>query len=167
MHGLRHIADDAEYFGLLLDEISAFQFENYLQKLKHLVRSIKIAVCQVTTRLSEIDFIDTKSEANTKVTIKPKDNCFLLKIGIVFIHNIHSDGTYDCSLYSKDVLEGFFNIFLDSKELNIFYIKRNIRPVKCTKKVTDLLRKCCSLPYKFGHVIVPLVTYVKGLDSTR
>ena len=139
VHGLLHITDDVEYFGLPLDEISAFQFENYLQKLKHLVRSIKIAVCQLTKRLSEIDFIDIKSEANTKVTIKPKDNCFLLKIGIVFIHNIHSDGTYDCSSYSKDVLEGFFNIFLDSKELNIFYIKRNIRPVKCTKKVTDLL----------------------------
>ena len=167
VHGLCHITDDVEYFGLPLDEISAFQFENYLQKLEHLVRSRNNPVCQLTKRLSEIDFIDVKSETNTKVTVKRKDNCFLLKKGIVFIHDIHSDGTYDCSFCSKDVLEGFFNNFVDSKELNIFYIKGNIRPVKCTKKVTDLLRKCCCLPYKYGHVIVPLVTFVKGLDSIR
>ena len=91
---------------------------------------------------------------------------FFIKKGIVFIHNIHSNGTYDCTFYSKDVLEGFSNNFLDSKELNIFYIKGNIRPAKCTTKVTDLLRKCCCLQYKYGHVIVPLVTHVKGLDST-
>ena len=113
------------------------------------------------------DDVECKSKINTKVTIKPKDNCFFIKKRIVFIHNIHSDGTYDCSFYSKDVLEGFSNNFLDSMELNIFYIKGNIRPVKCTKKVTDLLRKCCCLPYKYGHVIVPLVTYVKGPDSTQ
>ena len=99
-------------------------------------------MCQLTKRLSELDFIDVKSETNTKVTIKPKDNCFLLKKGIVFFHSIHSAGTYDCSFYSNYVLEAFFNNFLDSKELNIFYIKGNIGTVKCTIKVTDLLRKC-------------------------
>ena len=113
VHGIIHITDDVEYFGLPLHEISALQFENYLQ-----------------------------SKTNTKVTIKPKDNCFLLKKGIVFFHSIHSAGTYDCSFYSNYVLEAFFNNFLDSKELNIFYIKGNIRTVKCTIKVTDLLRKC-------------------------
>ena len=61
----------------------------------------------------------------------------------MFIHNIHSDGTYDCIFYSKDVLEGFFNNFLDFlKELNIFNIKGNIKPVKCTKKVTDNVAIC-------------------------
>ena len=49
----------------------------------------------------------------------------------------------------------------------MFYIKRNIRPVKCTKKITDLLRKCCYLRYKYGYIIVPLVTFAKGLDSTQ
>ena len=100
------------------------------------------------------------------MTVKPKDNCFLLKKGIVFIHTIYLDGTYDCSFYLQ-YLQGFFNNFINSKELNICYIKGNIRPVKCTKKVTDLLRKCCCLPYKYGHMIVPLVTFVKGLNSTR
>ena len=34
VHGLLHIADDVEYFQCSLDEISAFQFENYLHKTK-------------------------------------------------------------------------------------------------------------------------------------
>ena len=101
------------------------------------------------------------------MTVKSKDNCFLLKQGILFIHTIHSNGTCDCSFCSKDVLEGFFNNFIDSKKLNMFYIKRNIRPVKCTKKITDLLRKCCYLRYKYGYIIVPLVTFAKGLVSTQ
>ena len=80
VHGVLHITEDVEYFGLPLDEISAFQFENYLQKLKHLVRSRNNPMCQLTKRLRELNFIDVKSETNTKVTIKPKYNCFLLKI---------------------------------------------------------------------------------------
>ena len=61
VHGHLQITDDVEYLGLPLDEISAFQFENYLQKLKHLVRSRNNPLCQLTKRLSEIDFIDVKS----------------------------------------------------------------------------------------------------------
>ena len=82
VHGLLHITDDVQCFGLALDEISAFQFENDFQKLKHLVRSRNNPVCQLTKRLSKTDFIDVKSETKTKETIKPKDNCFLLKKGL-------------------------------------------------------------------------------------
>ena len=60
VHGLLHITDDVQCFGLPLDEISAFQFENDFQKLKHLVRSRNNPVCQLTKRLSEIVFIDIK-----------------------------------------------------------------------------------------------------------
>ena len=34
VHGLLHISDDVEHFSTLLDEISCFQFENHLQKLR-------------------------------------------------------------------------------------------------------------------------------------
>lgn len=34
VHGLLHISDDVEHFSMSLDEISCFQFENHLQKLK-------------------------------------------------------------------------------------------------------------------------------------
>ena len=61
VHGLLQITDDVQYLGPPLDEISAFQFENYLPKLKHLVRSRNNPLCQLTKRLSEIDFIDVKS----------------------------------------------------------------------------------------------------------
>ena len=35
------------------------------------------------------------------------------------------------------------------------------------KNVTNLLRICCYLPYKYGQIRAPLVTFVKGLGSTR
>ena len=42
VHSLIHIADDVEHFGKSLNDISAFQFENHLQKLKKVSGKPKI-----------------------------------------------------------------------------------------------------------------------------
>jgi len=49
---LIHIADDAHRFGIL-DNISAFPFENYLGKLKKLIRKPSQPLVQVVHRLTE------------------------------------------------------------------------------------------------------------------
>ena len=79
VHALTHIADDVDYYQLPLDDLSAFQFENYLQSLKRLVRSKHSAVSQLTKRLEEVDVIGEKKEITTKIRIKEKDSCFLTK----------------------------------------------------------------------------------------
>ena len=92
MHRLLHITDDVEYFGLPLMKFEHFSLK-IIAKVEASCLEEENLVCQLTKRLNKIDFIDAKSETNTKATVKPKDN-FLLKKGIVFIHTIHSDGTY-------------------------------------------------------------------------
>ena len=52
VHGLVHLANDALQFGGL-DNISSFPFENFLQKLKRLVRKPSFPLEQVIRRLSE------------------------------------------------------------------------------------------------------------------
>lgn len=52
VHGLVHLAGEARRFGSL-DNISAFPFENFLSKLKKMVRKPKFALAQVIRRLSE------------------------------------------------------------------------------------------------------------------
>lgn len=60
VHSLLHLADDARRFGPL-DDFSAFVFENFLYKLKTLVRTKARALQQVIKRLSEKRFLSNVS----------------------------------------------------------------------------------------------------------
>ena len=61
MHGLLHLADDSKNYGCL-DDFSGFCFENYLQKLKKIVRTPNRPLQQVIRRLGEMeDLQDRKS----------------------------------------------------------------------------------------------------------
>ncbi|XP_060606312.1 uncharacterized protein LOC132758638 [Ruditapes philippinarum] len=55
VHGLSHIADDVVFYNSSLNEISAFTFENYLQKLKKNVRNAKNPISQVAKRETEME----------------------------------------------------------------------------------------------------------------
>ena len=162
VHGLSHIADDVEYFQLPLDGLSAFQFENFLQTLKRLVRSRHNPVSQITKRLDEIDAFDAKVEPVTKIRVKEKDSCFLTKKGVVFVINKNLNDTYKCQLYSQKVLDSFFDSFINSKELDIYLIRGSVKPTHCTMTSADFIRKCCCIPYKTGNVVVPLLSIVKA-----
>ena len=52
VHSLLHVAEDARQFSVL-DNISAFKFENYLGKMKKMVRRPSNPVAQIVRRISE------------------------------------------------------------------------------------------------------------------
>jgi len=58
VYNLLHLCDDARRFGTL-DSFSNFGFENYLQKLKKLVRKPNNILSQIMRRLSEISNAET------------------------------------------------------------------------------------------------------------
>lgn len=64
VHNLLHLCDDARRFGTL-DSFSNFGLENYLQKLKKLVRKPNNILSQIMRRLSEISNAD-KSPVNNE-----------------------------------------------------------------------------------------------------
>ena len=63
VHNLLHLCDDARRFGTL-DSFSNFRFENYLQKLKKLVRKPNNILSQIMRRLSEISNAETSPVNN-------------------------------------------------------------------------------------------------------
>ena len=69
VHGLVHLANDALHFGGL-DNISSFPFENFLQKLKRLVRKPSFPLEQVIRRLSE----QTDSEVSESFPVLKKEH---------------------------------------------------------------------------------------------
>ena len=55
VHNPIHIADNARRLECPLDEISYFQFENYLQVLKKRIRNANNPIAQITKMLEEKD----------------------------------------------------------------------------------------------------------------
>lgn len=59
---LSHLSDDVKKYGVL-DEFSAFPFENFLGKLKHLVKSPHRPLQQICNRISEIQQFNSSSHS--------------------------------------------------------------------------------------------------------
>ena len=55
VHNLLHLCDDVQNYQTSLHDVSAFPFENYLQKLKKFVRGRHNPLVQVCKRLDELD----------------------------------------------------------------------------------------------------------------
>ena len=161
VHSLLHLPDDAENHKCSLNDIPAFPFENYLQKLKRMVRSAHNPIAQVSKRLSELEKSNTKQTQTTKrplVSSKKKDSCFMLQSeDFAFVQDNREDGTCVCDVISQRHLESFFNKPCDSMLLNIAFLRKY---EKCKRRLVDkqaLSRKAVCLPYNEGWVLFPLL----------
>ena len=89
VHSLLHISDDVKNYGVSFNELSAFQFENYLQKLKKYEKKAQNPVAQVAKRLSELEKSTTKPFINSSTTYLStkvrKDSCILLKKSVICV----------------------------------------------------------------------------------
>ena len=61
VHGLVHLSNDATKYGSL-DNVSSFTFENFLGKLKRMVRKPTFALQQIIRRLSEQKVMNTSNK---------------------------------------------------------------------------------------------------------
>ena len=106
VHSMVHLADEVKEFGSL-DACSSFPFENYMQKLKRLVRSGKNPIAQVAKRISEYSSaIEPTREA--KFSQKKPDNAFLLTGSsccevVDNVGNLDENGNelYRCRVYER------------------------------------------------------------------
>lgn len=92
VHNLIHLCDDSEEFGPL-DTFSTFKFENYLGKLKRLLRSGNRPLEQIYNRVQEESLSlssstnNILSEPEFKISISKGNNACILKCGAPFLVN--------------------------------------------------------------------------------
>lgn len=82
VHSLLHIAEQCNIFGNL-NNCSAFEFENYMQQLKRLIRQRRDPLKEIVARLLELDKLPIKPNKITsyRLCTKPPNNVFMTKDG--------------------------------------------------------------------------------------
>jgi len=151
VHSLIHIADDAKAFGPL-DLCSAFPFENYMQRLKRMLRGKNNYLEQLVNRVFEYEnnYCDVAPEQlclnkDVRCALAPNgDNCYLLVSGqMVLIEKFDSVcNNYHCRVINKltDVKEYPFS----SSLLGISYVEIVNSCIRI--KAHDISRKLILLP---------------------
>ena len=79
VHSLVHLTAEVESYGSL-DECLAFPFENYLQKIKRMVRTGRNPIAQIVKRLSEVDGLcpgATIVQKECPISTKAPNNAFI------------------------------------------------------------------------------------------
>ena len=169
VHNLLHLADDVEHHHCSLNDISAFSFENSLQRIKKHVRSSRNPIVQVAKRIAEAETAGTFPTVNSHfryVSPQRKDFCFMLRTEqFLFAREKRHDGQYLCDVFRKRHLENFFHSPCDSQLLNIYYISdehtRNGRRQQLHK--SQFYRKVVCLSYDAGYVLIPMLHGQEGI----
>lgn len=86
VHSLLHVADDCENYSVSLNKLSAFPYENFLGRLKRLVRNASNPVIQVPKRLSESHVLVGTKDLTMRLNCDTLDGVVVLMNGdICFI----------------------------------------------------------------------------------
>ena len=121
VHSLLHLVDDSERLGNL-DSFSAFPFENYLQKLKKIVRGGRSPLKQIINYLNSENLINHDLIKVGNIYKYP-NNSFLLENNTVceilpnsLADNINYDTHYKCRKYYNT--KPYYNILYSSIQIN-------------------------------------------------
>ena len=149
-----HLADEVDEYGSL-DACSAFSFENYMQKLKRLVRSGRNPLAHITKRLSES--CESIHQCHEKeITSKEPDNRYILTDSSCceVVHKIHhldvnGNEQFSCRVYERT--EALFSTPCDSRIIGV-----QSKPTLGNKKVLSspaLQRKAVMLEVESSEKI--------------
>lgn len=130
VHCMLHLAEDAGWFGSL-DACAAFPFENYLYRIKKMVRSGKNPLSQVVKRIHELEHdpgkINPSKLKSTIIYTNTPDNVYFLEDSsccevVALTHQIDDDGNQKilCRVYNR--IESDFNEPCDSRVIGVYRI---------------------------------------------
>jgi len=167
VHSLIHLASDCEHFGVSLDAISAFPFENYLyrfkRRLKHSSNAlVQLAKCIEGERRLNGNVIDSDvcSVRQPKLSTKFKDSFFMSTSGKLCIVREVLDGgsQFVCELIPRQNMTNLFVTPLPSSARNIFRCSRLASKTRKILRVEDVARKVVVVPMEDnGYAIIPLL----------
>jgi hypothetical protein len=169
VHNLIHVADDVLKYNCTLNKLSCFPFENYLQKLKKMIRSVSNPVAQIAKRMTEMEVICNEITSTSdaarlspceQIDIGDADNSYLLTNGnVCFVREIWENGKLRVDILPKCHLQNWFQTPCDSSKMNIFSVgDADLRKMNQKEVVYhDLSKKLVHLAIEKSHVFLPLL----------
>lgn len=148
VHSLIHLADDCINFNTSLNEQSAFPYENFLGRLKRLVRNGNNPIAQVGKRLSENRCLVGKKGFVRKLAAGMRDGVVRLKCGKVGIILETQVNGIEVKVLPRHRLSSLFEVPCDSLILGISKIRNSglsNAPVNIIQE-TDIDSKMVCLP---------------------
>ena len=131
VHNLIHLHADVENNQCGLERLSAFPFENFLHRIKNMVRKSHQPLSQIAKRVEEIqqsNFNMTSKTIKTKIQSSAKNNrnsWFYLKTNkIVEVLEV-ADCQIQVKMFSFDKSNSYFQQPFDSKLMMICFLPRN------------------------------------------
>jgi len=170
VHSLIHLHQDVENFQCGLQEISTFPFENFMQRIKRMIRKNHQGLSQVARRMKEMEISNiTFLSKNIKTRIRPisnavdRDSWFMLKnkkiCKVVRLKNDKND--IKAQLYCFNRSKPFFSEPLNSKLLNICFLPRNTQFVVGIISKADIFKKFVAIPEGEGTLLIPMMHSVR------
>ena len=168
VHALLHIHEYVRNFSRSLNDISAFKFENFMKTLKKLVRNGSNPVSQVAKRLSEIENAEKLKKVETFfLSLRQKDSCFqVTNEKMCFLKSKIREDCYECDIFKLARTESLYMTPIDSKRLGIGFI-RNMSTIGfevAEFQTKDLKRKICTLPWKNGFALFPMLHKIENIQ---
>lgn len=150
---LSHLAEECLIHGPL-DTFSAFGFENFLGKLKRMLRTRNNPLAQVSRRLSERAGPASFQTATKALTIK-EGQCYLLNDRPAVIVKVCR---ISCDVAALKNPQDFFKDPAHSSAIDIY--RTDVQSTTTKSWPQDAVRnapRCLKLPYKKGFVVIPLL----------
>jgi hypothetical protein len=167
VHSAIHIVDDVRHFGVSLNDLGGFSFENYLQVLKRSVRDCKRnPLVSASKRIIELQQrslgIRKKISDPVRLSTNERDKYFVTPEGLICeVKEIDKKVGYVCEVFKSTSLKSFFEIPTESSNLGIYYCS-NSRTLRTTRRTVTHLQGCRKLyvlPRKdAGLIFIPMVT---------
>ena len=159
VHNLLHLVDDVKNYNLPITEISAFPFENFLQRMKRFVKGKRFPLQEMLKRHDEwaTQGHPSHKAKELKISCSLKDSCFRTEKGIVFLTKKEKNNEYRAVLYKYELLQEFYKLrSTPSQTFGTYYISSYVVGKNVIVNIDSLVRKCVVLPYDNGRVIMTL-----------
>lgn len=156
LHSVQHLPSDVRCQGPV-DNFSCFEFENYMQKLKRMLRKNCNHLAQVVKRIYESnEVVNLNSNPNRRFNSISTGDCFLTKFDKVCV--VSSVCDEKCNVFYYTHLDGVPDYPFDSTKMSIFKVKNLSNNCNEIEK-NILVKKCVLLAFKSDEICIPLCNF--------